>query len=290
LGGQRIALNMLENYKQIINEELINIFKSFKKDYIPKILYDAMHYSVFNGGKRIRPVLCIATYEAVNAVQNKSKFKIQNSKFRSVMPFACGIEFIHTFSLIQDDLPSMDNDDFRRGKPTLHKAFNEGVALLAADALFAFAFEVFARAPVDEKRKNRAIAELARICGPTGLVAGQLLDIKKKSQIRIGRTKDKGQKLIDEKKTAQLIAGAMKIGAIVAGAKDKIIDNIAKAGIYLGLLFQATDDLLDSKIKRQDLIERSRSYEKNAKRIFRKLGVNFADFIGFTDFILERKA
>ncbi len=278
----------LENYRNIVERELKNIFVSMKKEVrkgnIPDILYKAMHYSIFNGGKRIRPILCLAAY---NAMQKNSKFEIRNSKLKKVLPFACGIELIHTFSLIQDDLPSMDNDDFRRGMPSLHRKFKEGIALLAADALFALAFELFAKAQVNEKIKNQAIIELARICGPTGLIAGQVLDIIDISQ----KSKAKSQKFIDQKKTAELISGAMKIGAIVAGVKEKTVKQIEKVGIYLGLLFQTTDDIIDkyqiSNIKYQKI--HAEKYAKQAKYIFKSLGNNFDWFINFTDYILERR-
>jgi geranylgeranyl diphosphate synthase type II len=274
---------LYSKYKKLVDQELKRIFSSIRKDVktkaLPKILYDAMYYSVFNGGKRIRPILCLATYDAV-------KTKKSSTKYQDVLPFACGIELIHTFSLIQDDLPSMDNDDRRRGKPTLHKAFDEGVALLAADALFALSFELFATARIDEKRKNRAVIELSRISGRNGLVAGQVLDIINQKAI------SKHQKIIDEKKTAQLIAGAMKIGATVAGANDKIIKKIEKTGIYLGLLFQVTDDILDIKDAkvRENLQTQAIGYSRQTKGLFSKLGTEFNWFILFADYILNRKA
>jgi geranylgeranyl diphosphate synthase type II len=275
----------IENYKTLVEQELKSIFVSLKIETrngnLPGVLYQAMHYSVFNGGKRIRPVLCLASYSACH-------LKTNNQQLKTILPFACGIEFIHTFSLIQDDLPSMDNDDFRRGKPSLHRTFDESIALLTADGLFALAFELFAKARIDEKRKNRAIIELSRICGPIGLVAGQVLDIAKKSQ----KLKYKSQKLIDEKKTAELIAGAMKVGAIVAGAKERVINNIEKAGTYLGLLFQTTDDIIDknqkSNIKYQ--ISKAKGYAGQAKAIFTSLGKRFDWFNTFTDYLLKREA
>jgi len=303
----------LENYKNIVDRELGKIFVSLKKEIrkgnLPDILYQAMHYSVFNGGKRIRPILCLASYNACCLNTN-------NQQPRTILPFACGIEFIHTFSLIQDDLPSMDNDDLRRGKLSLHRAFDlprpflykriglgsrpglsseyksakgrgEAIALLSADALFALAFELFTEAQIDDTKKNRAIAELARICGPTGLVAGQVLDIMKQKQ----EIRSKKQELINKLKTAELIAGSMKIGAIVAGTKENIVCKLEKAGTYLGLLFQTTDDIIDKnqKPKAKNQKFQGEKYAEQAKKIFSTLGVKFDWFILFTDYLQKRK-
>lgn len=281
---------IFNNYKGFIENGLKNIFLSLKKETrngnLPKILYQAMHYSVFNGGKRIRPILCLASYNACCLNTN-------SQQLTTILPFACGIEFIHTFSLIQDDLPSMDNDDLRRGKLSLHRAFNEGIALLSADALFALAFELFAEAQIDDTKKNRAIAELAKICGPTGLVAGQVLDIMKQKQeiISKGTPVSGKQELINKLKTAELIAGSMKIGAIVAGAKENSVCKLEKAGTYLGLLFQTTDDIIDKnqkpKVKNQKF--QGEKYAEQAKKIFSSLGAKFDWFILFTDYLQKRK-
>ncbi|MBS4015471.1 MAG: polyprenyl synthetase family protein [Candidatus Latescibacteria bacterium] len=251
---------------------------------MPKILYHAMRYSIFNGGKRIRPILCMMAYDATK--RQKSKFKSQN--YEEILPFACGLEMIHTFSLIQDDLPCMDDDDLRRGKPSLHKQYNEAVALLTADVLFAKAFDLFAQAPVTDQIKVRTIAELADICGVNGLAAGQMMDILYQNK----KLKTKNQKLIDQKKTAKLIAGSMKIGAIVAGAPQKTIKDIEKASINLGLLFQITDDILDkaqdSKVKSQKFM--AEKYARSTILNFKKIGGNFSDFITLTNAILNRNA
>jgi geranylgeranyl diphosphate synthase type II len=290
-------MELLKEYQNLINKELRHIFNSLNKQVksgqIPKVLYNAMTYSIFNGGKRIRPILCLATYDTI-----KSASRIGSSRrmvdstgeqtYNEILPFACGIELIHTFSLIQDDLPSMDNDDFRRGKPSLHRSFDEGIAILSADALFAMAFELFAEAPVNDKKKIAAITELAKICGIDGLVSGQVLDIADKSQIRIRRTNIKSQKYIDAKKTAALIAGSMKIGAIIAGAKNKAIKKIEKAGTYLGLLFQTTDDILD-KPALGGQISKAKLYAKQSKANFQDLGKEYNWFVNFTDYTLERK-
>ncbi len=272
----------LKLYKTLVDNKLKDVFRGLKKEVdkreMPVVLFNAMHYSVFNGGKRIRPILCIATY---NSMKNNCKLKIVNCKFDDVLPFACGIELVHTFSLIQDDLPSMDNDDFRRGKPSLHRKYGEAIALLAADALFATAFQLFSQAKISEKIKTRAIAELARVCGPTGLVGGQILDIMKSQQSIV-----RGQQVIDQKKTAELIAGSMKIGAIVAGARENKIKKINRAGISLGMLFQVTDDILD---KTKGEKQEASRYAKQTKLTAKLLGNEFNWLSSFTDYIQERK-
>ncbi len=276
----------MNEYQDVVNKELEHIFGSLKAQVknsnMPNILYKAMHYAVFNGGKRIRPVLCIASYNACHP-------KIYNRHLSAILPFACGIELIHSFSLVQDDLPCMDDDDFRRGKPSLHRVFGEDIALLAADGLFAQAFGLFTKAQVDQKRKIQAITELSRICGPVGLVAGQVLDVSSKNHKTIGKIKNQ----INEKKTAELIAGSLKIGAIVAGARESVRDKLYKAGIYLGLLFQTTDDILDERKNKlnvqRKLFNQAVKYSNQAKVIFNTLGTRFDMFNKFTDYILTRK-
>ncbi len=273
--------SIIENY---LDQVFVALRKEFKKEKLPDVIFKSMRYSVFNGGKRIRPVLCLAAYDIVKS--KKSKDKSQN--YKEILPFGCGIEFVHTFSLIQDDLPCMDNDDFRRGKPSLHRVFGEGIAILAADALFAKAFELFATADVDNNRKLLATTELARVCGPFGLVAGQVMDISKKSQ----KSEVRSQKLINEKKTAEIIAGSLTIGAIIAGAKTNLVNKLYEAGMLLGLLFQTTDDIIDkghiSEVKLHRL--EAERYARKANKIFSALGSNFDWFNNFTNYILTRKA
>ena len=288
----------MNEYQDTVNKELEHIFGSLKTQVknsnMPNILYKAMHYAVFNGGKRIRPVLCVASYKACHprcdfATRKRERSASNNRHLSAILPFACGIELIHSFSLIQDDLPCMDDDDFRRGKLSLHRVFGEDIALLAADGLFAQAFELFTKAPIDQKRKIQAIAELSRICGPVGLVAGQVLDVSSKNQKTIGKIKNQ----IDEKKTAELIAGSLKIGAIIAGARESVRDKLYKAGIYLGLLFQTTDDISDERKNALDaqrkLFNQAVKYSNHAKAIFNTLGTRFDMFNKLTDYILTRK-
>lgn len=273
-----------DRYKKLIDSELHKIFIRLKKTQMPKILYNAMCYSVLNGGKRIRPILCLSVYDAIN---NRSKITRKN--YKKILPFACGLELIHTFSLIQDDLPSMDNDDYRRGKLSLHKMYNEGVALLTADALFSLAFELFAKAPVSDRLKVRAINELTYISGINGLAGGQMMDLlqKKKQNLQI-----KVQNEINKKKTAVLIAGSIKIGAIAANASEQVIKRLQEVGINLGMLFQITDDIIDKNqtFNIKKLKSTKERLTNKLTEIFKQLGKNFDWLIKFQDYLLKRKA
>lgn len=193
-----------------------------------------MRYALFPGGKRIRPLLCITAFRACGGRRDSQ-----------VMPFACAIELVHSFSLIQDDLPCMDNDRERRGKPTLHVAFGEAPALLAADALFARAFEVCTRSTAPASRIVAATRELARVVGSEGIVTGQIQDlglaaVRRPSSPRLLRN-------TFLRKTASLFGASLAIGATAAGAESGIVAALRRAGIDLGMLFQLTDDLLDAK-------------------------------------------
>ena len=193
------------------------------------LLGRAMRHALFPPGKRIRPLLCIAAYRAC-----------RGARLRTILPFAAGIELIHNFSLIQDDLPCMDDDALRRGRPSLHVAFGEAVALLASDAMFSLAFELFAGSDASPARRSRAIQEVARSIGSQGIVEGQLNDIDR-AKSRDART----LRRIHCLKTARLIAACFSVGAIIAGADGLTTGGLTRAGLFLGMLFQVTDDLLD---------------------------------------------
>ena len=197
---------------------------------VPKRLSQAMRYAVLGPGKRVRPILALESYRAAGG---------RNRQW--IMPFCCGIELIHTFSLVHDDLPSMDNDDFRRGRPSLHRRFDEATALLAADALLVRAFELFARCPAPLNRRIAATVAICQAIGPAGMVAGQILDMDLRPN-----TGRKRLLATQRKKTALLIAASIVTGAILAGASAPTIRQLHKAGITLGMLFQLTDDLLDA--------------------------------------------
>jgi len=193
----------------------------------------AMNYSLFAGGKRIRPILCIAGAEAVGGSAD------------NVVPVACAIELIHTYSLIHDDLPVMDNDDFRRGKPTNHKVFGEAVALLAGDGLLTLAFNLMAgygaEKEVDKKALLRVIDLIASAAGYKGMVGGQVVDITYE-----GKAPDANVvEYIHRHKTAALIAASVTAGTILAGGNKDEEKSINRYGQQIGLAFQIADDILN---------------------------------------------
>ncbi|XP_023512846.1 geranylgeranyl pyrophosphate synthase, chloroplastic-like [Cucurbita pepo subsp. pepo] len=198
----------------------------------PLKIHEAMRYSLMAGGKRVRPVLCIAACELVGGNESMA------------MPAACAVEMIHTMSLIHDDLPCMDNDDLRRGKPTNHKVFGEDVAVLAGDALLAFAFEHVAVSTIGvaPPRIVRAIGELAKSIGSEGLVAGQVVDINSEGAADAGLQQ---LEFIHLHKTAALLEAAVVLGAILGGGSNEEVEKLRNFARYIGLLFQVVDDILD---------------------------------------------
>ena len=196
----------------------------------PATIHEAMRYSLFASGKRLRPILCLAAAEACGG------------KTKSALPLACAVECIHTYSLVHDDLPSMDNDDFRRGRPTCHKAFGEGIAVLAGDALLTIAFEIAARAEPARRYPLRAIfQEIATGAGSRRLIAGQVADLEAEGQ-PITRAQ---LRYIHENKTAALLSTSVRLGAMSANASASQLGAITKFGRALGLAFQIIDDILD---------------------------------------------
>ncbi|VYS52760.1 unnamed protein product [Arabidopsis thaliana] len=199
----------------------------------PIKIHEAIRYSLLAGGKRVRPVLCIAACELVGGEESVA------------LPAACAVEMIHTMSLIHDDLPCMDNDDLRRGKPTNHKVFGEDVAVLAGDALISFAFEHLATSTaVSPARVVRAIGELAKAIGSKGLVAGQVVDLTSGGMDQ----NDVGLEVLEfihVHKTAVLLEAATVLGAIVGGGSDEEIEKLRRFARCIGLLFQVVDDILD---------------------------------------------
>ncbi len=210
-------------------EEFIKAY--FTPSIKPSILHDSVLYSLTAGGKRLRPVLCIASYEACEGKKD-------------ITPYATAIEFIHTYSLIHDDLPSMDNDDLRRGKPTNHKVFGEGIAILAGDGLLTEAFRILsnpAYADVEPSNLIKVIHELSSSAGVYGMVGGQAMDL-----ISEGKEPDRDSvEFIHLNKTAKLISASVKSGAILASADEEKIKRIEKYGLSIGLAFQIIDDILD---------------------------------------------
>lgn len=195
----------------------------------PVALHQAMRYSCLAQGKRLRPALCLASARAVGGDDD------------AVLPAACAIEMVHAFSLIHDDLPALDDDDFRRGRPTCHMVFGEAVAILAGDALFALAFETIAQAKGSAERRLAALTELANQSGTKGVVGGEVLDI-----LAEGTDSSEAQiRRIHELKTASLMAGSCAIGATLGGGEAGEIELLREFGREIGLAFQIVDDLLD---------------------------------------------
>jgi geranylgeranyl diphosphate synthase type II len=198
----------------------------------PEQLHKAMRYSLLAGGKRLRPVLVLASGEAFGADTEE------------LMPAACAIEMIHTYSLIHDDLPAMDNDDLRRGRPTCHKAFGEAVAILAGDALLTQAFRVLASDSVERnaERQIRVIREVATAAGTVdALIGGQMADIENEGK----QVAPSMLEYIHRSKTGAMIRASVVVGGIIAGASDEQIDKLRAYGERIGLAFQIADDILD---------------------------------------------
>lgn len=196
----------------------------------PPSIHRAMRYSVFAGGKRLRPVLCV---EAA---------RMFATDIAAAVDVGCALEFIHTYSLIHDDLPSLDNDDLRRGKPTCHKMFGEAMAILAGDALLTLAFETLAKAPVEAARRVHIIAEVGASAGTVnGMVGGQVADVEAERRA----VDAAGLEYIHRSKTAALIRGSVVAGAIAGGARDQDVESLARFGENIGWAFQVVDDILD---------------------------------------------
>ena len=201
-----------------------------KENVRPATIHKAMRYSLFAGGKRLRPILCLAAAEACGG-------KIDNA-----LPLACAMECIHTYSLVHDDLPSMDNDDFRRGRPTCHKVFGDGIAVLAGDALLTIAFEIVSRAkPPRRYDPSTLLREVAVAAGSRKLIAGQVADLEAEGQ----KVNLADLRYIHQNKTAAILTASIRLGAMSANAIAKQLNAITKFGRALGLAFQVIDDILD---------------------------------------------
>ena len=196
----------------------------------PVPLHEAMRYSVFSGGKRLRPILAIAAFD------------LSGGSGEAVLAPACATELVHTYSLIHDDLPAMDNDDVRRGRPTCHRAFGEAVAVLAGDALLTLAFEIVARGPsLPPDARLAIIEELARASGSTGMVGGQAADVGAEGLVPTVESVE----FIHARKTAAPLAAAVVVGGLAAGAGEGDLEALSSYGRSVGLAFQISDDLLD---------------------------------------------
>lgn len=247
----------LEDYllkKKLIIEESLNDY--IEKINAPKQLKDSMHYSLMAGGKRLRPVLLMLSYEAYQTMNDK------------VISSAAALEMIHTYSLIHDDLPAMDDDDIRRGKPTNHKMFDEATAILAGDALLTYSFEVIAKdSLLTDAEKVKSIQLLAKSSGPSGMVGGQIYDMQAEKQ----KVDIKALERVHEFKTGELIKYAIIIGASLAKAPEKDLKHLERFAYYLGLIFQIQDDILDVTGDETKLGKPVGSDETNEKSTFPNL-------------------
>ncbi|MDF0652830.1 MAG: polyprenyl synthetase family protein [Nitrospira sp.] len=222
----------------------------------PTTLHDGLRYSLMAGGKRIRPILTIAAAEAIGATAP------------GLLPVACSLELIHTYSLIHDDLPSMDNDDFRRGKPTNHKVYGEAMAILAGDALLTMAFDLISRPDLmkgcDPVRQVRIIQELASGSGSMGMVGGQVFDIQAENQdIDLSTLQN-----IHKHKTGMLIRAAVRMGAIAAGATDRQLHDLTGYAEDIGLAFQIADDVLNVTGTREELGKNPNTDAERGKKTY----------------------
>ena len=251
---------MKENYneyRELVEKHLL--------DYIPDIdqksetIYQAMKYSLTAGGKRLRPVLLMAACEFAGGSSMEA------------LPYACAMEYIHTYSLIHDDLPAMDDDDLRRGKPTNHKVFGEGMAVLAGDALLNTAFEVIGSDLLmhmddDESMKKRIRAgyEIAKAAGVRGMVAGQVADVENEGM----ECSNEMLEYIHLNKTAALIVGAVRAGLHIGGADDLMFRDMSVFAEKLGLAFQIADDILDVTGTAEEIGKNTGQDEKGQKNTF----------------------
>ena len=250
---------MMKEYMQkkieLINQELDSIYS--KDTALNATLAKSMNYSLMAGGKRLRPILIMAAADAVGA---------DGEKF---LHLATSIEMIHTYSLIHDDLPAMDNDDYRRGKLTNHKVFGDGIAILAGDALLTMAFEVIADSPnIDTEKKLKVIKEMSSAAGAEGMVGGQVIDLESECKHIDMDTLRK----MHSAKTGALFCAAIRSGAILGGATDKQLADLTQYARCFGLAFQITDDILDVTGDEASIGKPVGSDEKNHKSTYVTLG------------------
>ncbi len=286
-------LEKIETYNALVNKKMEEYIYNSN---IPSDIQNVIAYSVFAGGKRLRPAILLASCE------------LFGGKTEKALPYACAIEFIHTYSLIHDDLPALDNDDYRRGKLTSHKKFGEDIAILAGDALLSYAFEIMLEASCDMSGvlASRYIANAA---GIKGMVAGQWVDVKSNGE-KIDFEK---MKYIHLNKTAAMIIGAAKAGAVCGGADLADVDLMGEYAKEIGYTFQIVDDILDVIGDSDELGKKVGSDELNNKttyvtlfgldgakkqaeehtelaiKLLEKFGVKAEFFIELSKYLLNRK-
>lgn len=230
--------NYLKQKKRHVDNYLTTYIDSRKKQKdVPRRLIDAMGYALMAGGKRIRPILAMASFDAVGG------------RSAAILPVAASLELIHTYSLIHDDLPAMDDDDFRRNLPTAHRVFGEGTAILAGDALLTDAFHIISSSKARPEVLVRVINELSSACGPMGMVGGQIMDLLLEGK-RAGR---KNLLYIHSHKTGSFIRASVRIGALMGNASRREFTALSEYGEKTGLAFQIIDDILDITGKQEEL-------------------------------------
>ncbi len=250
----------LKQYITEKREAVDSFFHSyFKEQRKPSVLQQAMLYSLFAGGKRIRPILALASYEACGGNPTE------------IVPYASTLELVHTYSLIHDDLPAMDNDDLRRGKPTNHKIYGEAIAILAGDALLTEAFSILSDSSLPSTVKEadllRALREIALASGLNGMVAGQVQDILSENLDPDHETVE----FIHMHKTASLIRASVMMGPILYGSSKDILDALSEYGNNIGLAFQVIDDILDIEGDAKELGKPIGSDERSNKMTYPSL-------------------
>ena len=272
---------------------------------VPRRLADAMRYALLGGGKRLRPILALEAFRACGGDRDEA-----------VMPFCCGLEMIHAFSLVHDDLPCMDDDDMRRGRPSLHRRFDEATAVLAADGLLARGFGLMAECAGRAERVCRLVRMVAQAIGPAGMTGGQYADISERVAEHPGASAARRLARMQRLKTGELIAVSLVGGAVLAGAGKSLENTLAQAGYDIGALFQLTDDLIDEKsapvadhtdagerptaagrpqtagmvvyLGRAGTLRRARRMADRAQRLLAGLGPRFAFLSGLPSRLLER--
>jgi len=251
-------LNAYLKERKLLVEEALERYLSASKGFYNQIV-EAMRYSLFAGGKRLRPILCLAATEVVGG------------KRETALPVACALEMIHTYSLIHDDLPAMDNDDFRRGKPTNHRIFGEAIAILAGDGLLTEAFYLLSYPdlleripPVQLVRISHLVAQAA---GFRGMISGQVMDLEATGK-EIGLEE---LKVIHDHKTGALIQVAMESGAIIGGGNEIEVEALKEYGTQIGLAFQIVDDILDIEGNPEEMGKNTGSEKKKKKATYPKL-------------------
>ena len=280
-----------------INKNLNFYLKKYRNS--PPILREAIRYTITSGGKRFRPILCLLTAKSLG------------KNYKIAFPTACAIEFIHTYSLVHDDLPSIDNDDLRRGKPTCHRMFGEDIAILTGDALFAESFSLILEHQKSNcKTKIRVLNEIANASGALGMISGQIVDV-----YFSGKKIDKKKlEYVHAHKTGKLITASVRCGAILAGASDDYLEKFTVFSKNMGLAFQITDDILDvtsnSKVMGKTIgkdsiqekntfvsmygIDKSRKIAEEkiqyAIKIIKSMDIDYRWLINISKFLLLRKS